>query len=276
MNDLDQKIFALCNGLNDANQIVAALGCSRSAVYRCAERYGANLRTRKKPVTREDSLRSKILAIADGKKTSSEIALILGCSEKYVQNTTRISNAPRLPRGAMTGEKNHGWIGGRTIDLDGYACVLAPEDHPFARKDGSILEHRLEMEKVIGRYLKESEVVDHIDGLHLHNAPSNLRLFATNADHLRATISGNRPNWSDEGWEKMNTARSLRANHQRVDKYRQSKKRGDVRLLQILRALSQFGIDSPFLLGTLPHLRKAQIDPLDHSTIERELARLSR
>lgn len=67
---------------------------------------------------------------------------------------------------------------------------------------------------------------------------------------MRATISGQRPNWSTEGFAKMQIPSPIRPNYPQVDSYRQRRKRGDVRLLQILLAVSRLGIDSPHLLGT--------------------------
>src|SRR5690606_38191088 len=151
-----------------------------------------------------------------------------------------------------------------------------PPDHPYARRRpgrsyGLILEHRAVMERHLGRNLLPSEIVDHIDGLHLHNSPANLRLFASNADHLRATITGQTPKWSAAGWARMTLSPDRRADVPPVDTYRQRKARGDVRLLQILLLAYRLGTASPFLLGTHRHLAKAGIVDLSHPTIEREL-----
>lgn len=215
-----------------------------------------------------------ILQLADGARTSAEIAGALGCSDKHVQNTLRTHNAERLSRGARQGELNHSYRAGRIVDLDGYALVAAPSDHPQARSSGLMFEHRLVVERKIGRYLLPTEVVDHIDGLQLHNDPSNLRVFPSNRDHLRATISGHRPSWSEEGFAKMQIPSHLRPMYPRVDSYRQSRERGDVRLRQILLAASRLGIDSPHLLGTHHHLERTQIDCSSPTKIERALAEL--
>ncbi|MBL4574426.1 MAG: HNH endonuclease [Gammaproteobacteria bacterium] len=50
------------------------------------------------------------------------------------------------------------------------------------------------MEVVLGRYLRPGEVVDHIDNHPRHNWPDNLRLFDSNAEHLRQTL---RAEWYD-------------------------------------------------------------------------------
>lgn len=186
---------------------------------------------------------------------------------------------PRRKQGARTGQDNPSYKHGRTIDLDGYVLTSAPAGHPQARylpnkNIGRILEHRLVVENMIGRYLDPLEAVDHIDGLRLHNCPSNLRLFDCNASHLRETITGNRPNWSKEGFDRMKLNHHQRKESQPVDKYLMKKKSGDARLIQILLAALKLGIDSPYLLGTSRHLEKAGIVDFSHSSLERALADL--
>lgn len=65
-----------------------------------------------------------------------------------------------------------------------YKQLFLP-DHPNASVNGCIYEHVIVAEKLLGRKLKQKEVVHHIDGNKKNNAPENIMVFATNADHIR-------------------------------------------------------------------------------------------
>ena len=270
MTELHQKIIDLANPEMTASQIAKIVKCDRSVVYFCIQKYDLKVKQRKSH-EKKDSLKKKILEMYSTDMTSSQLAEILGCSEKYVQNTLNSHNVERLSRGARNGELNPAWRFGRIVDHDGYATIPAPLDHPYKRDCGRIAEHRYVLELHLGRYLKPFEVVDHIDGLHLHNDPSNLRVFQSNADHLRATISGKTPNWSLAGIQKQYLPYRQRVSSPRIHTYRLRKASGDVRLQQILLAALKLGIDSPFLLGTHHLLEQAQIDYSDATKIKQAL-----
>lgn len=102
------------------------------------------------------------------------------------------------PPGPRKGEKNAGWKGGRTTDKHGYILVLRP-DHPAANAAGYVREHRLVMEEQLGRPLLGGEIVHHRDGNPANNDPANLSVYQRNGDHLRETLTGRVPNWSEEG-----------------------------------------------------------------------------
>jgi hypothetical protein len=57
----------------------------------------------------------------------------------------------------------------------GYILVYCPE-HPSADRSGYVLEHRLVMEKALGRMLKTDEYVHHINGNKADNDIKNLAL----------------------------------------------------------------------------------------------------
>jgi hypothetical protein len=75
------------------------------------------------------------------------------------------------------GEKSPRWKGGKTIRR-GYVHVLSP-DHPATQGNTRkyVLEHRLVMEEMLGRYLTSNETVHHINGITHDNRPENLELW---------------------------------------------------------------------------------------------------
>lgn len=60
----------------------------------------------------------------------------------------------------------------------GYRKIYMPS-HPNATKHGMIMEHRLVMEQIIGRYLEKHETVHHKNGDRLDNRPENLELWSS-------------------------------------------------------------------------------------------------
>jgi hypothetical protein len=76
----------------------------------------------------------------------------------------------RLP--ARRPRKKERWIG-----REGYVLVQVPTGHPHARRDGSILEHRLVMEQALGRYLEDWEIVHLKNGQRGDNRWENLELL---------------------------------------------------------------------------------------------------
>lgn len=67
---------------------------------------------------------------------------------------------------------------------NGYIEIYMPQ-HPNARSNGTILEHRFVAEGKLGRYLKKEETVHHLDENRTNNNPDNLIVFRTNSDHSR-------------------------------------------------------------------------------------------
>ena len=84
--------------------------------------------------------------------------------------------------GVYKREGNPNWKGGKKFDADGYVEIYQPT-HPSARNGRYVLEHRLIMEECIGRLLKRSEVVHHINGIKSDNRLENLILLRGQADH---------------------------------------------------------------------------------------------
>lgn len=117
-----------------------------------------------------------------------EIAEVFGCHEEVIRMRLIGLGLDRLPAKARP-EKNYFWQGGYAVDEDGYILEHCP-DHPQATAGGYVRQHRLVMEKMLGRYLTPQEVVDHRNRDTSDNDPGNLELYRSNADHLAATLTG--------------------------------------------------------------------------------------
>lgn len=202
-------------------------------------------------------------------ESSIRIAEELGCSPRYVRRVLR-QHGLNNPAGPPRGDRNPSWRGGRMVDLDGYVLLQT--------KPTRVSEHRHVAAQTLGRELLESEVVDHIDGITIHNDPKNLRVFATNGVHLRATITGR-----DRSASVSNSGRrNIKAQKKNlvgtvfepVDTYRLRKERGDVRLRAILRAALELGKEHPCLSGTTHWLKQTGIDPSCDRSLERAWAAL--
>ena len=83
------------------------------------------------------------------------------------------------------------WKGGKTTNR-GYILILKPT-HPNCNKMGYVFEHRLVMEKHLGRYLTPEEIVHHkgtkypiesIENIQ-DNRIENLRLFSGAGEHKK-------------------------------------------------------------------------------------------
>jgi len=72
----------------------------------------------------------------------------------------------------------------RPILRSGY-IYLKSWGHPFCGKQGYVAEHRLVIERHIGRFLNPEETIHHRDGNKTNNNISNLELFATRGEHTK-------------------------------------------------------------------------------------------
>lgn len=136
--------------------------------------------------------------IADG-KTQAWIGAQLGVSAKLIQKVCKKHEITCQRRGPRSGEGHPDWKGGRVLDKSGYVLIYSP-GHPRAKKPVPyVLEHRLVMEKHLGRLLAVGEVVHHRDGNKQNNSLDNLELFSKNSEHLRHELTGRVPGWSEDG-----------------------------------------------------------------------------
>ncbi len=76
---------------------------------------------------------------------------------------------------------NSNWKGGKK-NIDGYIWIYSP-NHPKAYNGIYVFEHRLIMEKHLKRFLNDSEVVHHVNGIKDDNRLFNLKLFPSQRAH---------------------------------------------------------------------------------------------
>lgn len=134
---------------------------------------------------------------------SFEIAKLMGRTPKAIQKAFVRFHFPSLHNICPpSGADNPAWKGGIHVAPSGYRFVLK-RDHPHANKHGYVQEHRLVVEEHLGRFLLPSEVVHHKDGNHANNDISNLEVFSSNGEHLRATLSGVPHHMTPAGHERL-------------------------------------------------------------------------
>ena len=110
-----------------------------------------------------------------GRKHSKESKVKIGIANSIALRGRKLSLEHRKKIGRQ-GNKNANWKGGRYIRKDSYVMIRLL-DHPCVQKSGYVFEHRLVMEKNIGRILKKYEKIHNINGIKDDNRIENLELI---------------------------------------------------------------------------------------------------
>lgn len=82
------------------------------------------------------------------------------------------------------GPKNGMWKGGRTVASNGYVLIRVGHDHHLADVRGYAYEHRIVAEQMLGRRLKQGELVHHKNEVRTDNRPENIEVVPDVAHHL--------------------------------------------------------------------------------------------
>jgi len=188
---LEELTEKYVNTFDSAGKVARDMGVSYRTFRRALDRFGIKARGR---VSDNPKLRDKEWLkeqYIDKMRSTRQIAEEVGSTPGAVYSQlkwlglelrkSRVAWDLRFPEGRF-GKDAANWRGGRQASGKSYVSVWSP-DHPNASKDGYMLEHRLEMEKHLGRYLEKGEVVHHKNGDKKDNRIENLELFASHADH---------------------------------------------------------------------------------------------
>lgn len=106
----------------------------------------------------------------------------LTCLNCYKKFTSYRKDQRCCSRKCYVGPLSGRWKGGRRTD--GRYWFIKVPFHPFSKK-GYVLEHRLVMEKKLGRLLRKKEVVHHINSDPRDNRIENLQLLKNNSEHTK-------------------------------------------------------------------------------------------
>ncbi len=155
--------------------------CDKEAVLNAIRRQGVALRDKGKAKRLElDARREEIIALYRAGESVWGIKRAMKCPHgNPIQRILRSAGIV-IEKRLTAGEKHHAWKGGHHLSQDGYRRIRMKRSDPYhsmCAPNGYVLEHRLVMARALGRVLKSTESVHHIDGNRENNELSNLQLW---------------------------------------------------------------------------------------------------
>lgn len=127
------------------------------------------------------------------------------CGRQYGVQASRVGKSRFCSKqcagyGLFTGQNHPRWRGGKVVTVNGYVTVSVGNGK-------RAYEHRLVMERTLGRKILRTEHVHHRDGDKTNNAPSNLELLDGRAhSSMGSTRSWSRPGHKARRSQIMTTA----------------------------------------------------------------------
>lgn len=107
--------------------------------------------------------------------TKKQIDQRRGCSQSCASKRSYAEGRKPKFGNRLVGKDCPWWKGGISKNPYGYILEMA-KDHPNRNSGGYVLQHRLVMEKVLGRFLENFEEVHHKNGRREDNRPENLEV----------------------------------------------------------------------------------------------------
>lgn len=170
-----------------AREVAAAVGCSDATVCYVLHRNGHKQRGYggrggKRLYNLTSTQIAEMVSMYMGGDSCEKISEHLQVPWPTVNRLLKEQGVSLRPGGFRQGDQHHAWAGGRVV-RDGYVLVLVREDDPLycmsqAKAAGVRYahEHRLVMARHLGRPLRSTETVHHIDGNRQNNDITNLQL----------------------------------------------------------------------------------------------------
>lgn len=162
--------------------ITKHFGTSWTALKRWLEEAGIATRLSGEWKRRDIDPETVYRLYVEEKKTIKQIEKLLGCCQEVVQRAMKFAGIQ--PRSITDYAGTRPPKRNKTVDGAGYVLVHMPS-HPYCNTGGYVREHRLVIEKNIGRVLLPEEDVHHKNGVKNDNRIENLELISSRGEHVR-------------------------------------------------------------------------------------------